>query len=184
MRRLFNGGKQELLRFQVRCSNPRVDRVPRLLGELKLDRPLRLLLHDNCAWGDMTTLDPSWTRSPTRSQPRNLLSMERLNSASSRVRWSSCSRIRMAQISFSFNGGFWPSSLPLFHGIARPAVVVTVSMNSSYVEGKELHVDPAQRTVVDPKQSSELLDGGHPGKYPRPTPSLSVRRTPARTALP
>jgi hypothetical protein len=58
MRRRFNAGwKQELLRFQVGCSNPRVDRVPRLLSELKLDQPLCLLLHDNCAWRDMITLD-------------------------------------------------------------------------------------------------------------------------------
>jgi hypothetical protein len=47
----------------------------------------------------------------------------------------------MAEISFSFSGGFWPSNLPLFHGIARPTVVVVVSMNGSSVEGKELHVD-------------------------------------------
>jgi hypothetical protein len=40
----------------------------------------------------------------------------------------------------------------LFHGIARPAVVVAVSMNGSSVERKELHVDPAQRAVVDPER--------------------------------
>jgi hypothetical protein len=40
--------------------------------------------------------------------------------------------------------------LPLFHGIACPAVVVAVSMNGSSVEGKELHVDPPRRAQVDP----------------------------------
>jgi len=42
--------------------------------------------------------------------------------------------IRMAQISFSFRGGFWPSSLPLFHGTARPSGFVAVSMTRSFVE--------------------------------------------------
>ena len=40
---------------------------------------------------------------------------------------------RMAQISFSFSGGFCPRSLPLFHGIARPPDFVSVSMNNSFV---------------------------------------------------
>src|SRR6266513_2082913 len=62
----------------------------------------------------------------------------------------------MAQISFSFNGGFWPISFPLFHGTTRPsalgAVLVAACMNGSLVGGKELHVDPASTALADPKQ--------------------------------
>jgi hypothetical protein len=47
----------------------------------------------------------------------------------------------MAQISVSFSGGFWPSNLPLLRGIACPSVFVAVSINDSFVEGKEVHVD-------------------------------------------
>jgi hypothetical protein len=60
--------------------------------------------------------------------------------------------MRIAQISLSFSGGFWPSSFPLFHGIARRVVLVTVSMNGSSVEGRDLHGDPARRALVDRKQ--------------------------------
>src|SRR5450631_4936678 len=42
--------------------------------------------------------------------------MARLNSASSLRRPASCKRTRIAQISFSLNGAFWPTSLPLFQG--------------------------------------------------------------------
>ena len=65
----------------------------------------------------------------------------------------SCSRIRIAQISFNFRGGFWPSSLPLFHGVTRPFVVVAVSMSCSYVERKESHVDLGLKALHDPLQS-------------------------------
>src|SRR4029434_7042543 len=58
----------------------------------------------------------------------------------------------MAQISFSLSGGFWPSSLPLFHRGERPAIVVAVSMNGSSVEGKEVHVDFGRWALVDPKR--------------------------------
>src|SRR5277367_5481957 len=43
----------------------------------------------------------------------------------------------MAQISFSFSGGFWPISFPLFHGTARSlaleTVLVSAYMNGSFV---------------------------------------------------
>jgi len=74
-----------------------------------------------------------------------------------------CMTILMAQISFSFSGGFWPSSLPLFHGTARPSVFVAVSMNGSFVERKELHADLGQRTVHDPEQSSDFCESRHRG---------------------
>src|SRR5271157_362343 len=40
----------------------------------------------------------------------------------------------MAQISFSFSGGFWPISFPLFHGTARSLAMETVLV-SAYVNG-------------------------------------------------
>ena len=64
------------------------------------------------------------TRSATRSQPRSLLSMARLNMARSRSRSWICRRMRMAQTSRSFNGGFWPISLPRFHGLKGPGLAV------------------------------------------------------------
>jgi len=41
----------------VRRSDPCCDGVPRLLGDLKLDRPLRLFLHDNGPGSDATPMD-------------------------------------------------------------------------------------------------------------------------------
>ena len=58
MRRLRHATrKKELLWLQMRRSDPGCDGVPRLLGDLKLDRPLGLLLHDNRAGGDPTSVD-------------------------------------------------------------------------------------------------------------------------------
>ena len=50
------------------------------------------------------------------SQVRGLLSIPRSNSARSRTLRNSWRLTRIAQISFSLNGAFWPTSLPLFHG--------------------------------------------------------------------
>src|SRR5438270_6822305 len=50
----------------------------------------------------------SRTRSFTRSHERSLLSTARLNRASSRVRFSSWRRMRIAQISLRRNGGLLP----------------------------------------------------------------------------
>src|SRR5438093_574042 len=58
MRRLRNAARKlELLRLQMGRRDPGVDRVPRLFGDLKLDRALGLLLHDNRTGDDMTALD-------------------------------------------------------------------------------------------------------------------------------
>ena len=58
----------------------------------------------------------SLMRRGTRSQPRSLLSMARLNSARSRSRPAICSRMRISQICRRVNGRFCPVSLPLFQG--------------------------------------------------------------------
>ena len=58
MGRLRNAArKEELLRFQAGRRDPSGDRVPRLLGDLKLHRPLGLLLHDNCQRRNRSALD-------------------------------------------------------------------------------------------------------------------------------
>jgi hypothetical protein len=48
----------------------------------------------------------------------------------------------MAQISFSFSGGFWLISFPLFHCTARPpaleTVLVSAYMNGSFVVERSL----------------------------------------------
>src|SRR4030095_5183357 len=70
----------------------------------------------------------------------------------------------MAQISFSFSGGFWPISFPLFHGIARPSaletVLVSAYMNGSFVVEKEPYLDRGSRALVDPDQTVGLLRSG------------------------
>lgn len=47
----------------------------------------------------------------------SLLSIARLKSASSRLRLSSCSWVRIAQTCLGCRGGFWPVSFPLFQGM-------------------------------------------------------------------
>ena len=98
----------------------------------------------------------------TTSQPRNLLSMARLNSARSRVRCSICSLVRIAQTCFCRNGGLAPVSFPLFQGTR----LVPVARNwhgspwssSSVTEENELALTPGaeilsafgqQRTKAD-----------------------------------
>ena len=46
-----------MLRLQVCGRDPGRDRVPRLHGQFKLNRPLGLLLHDDRAAGYLTALD-------------------------------------------------------------------------------------------------------------------------------
>lgn len=64
--------------------------------------------------------EPPATRSitlrRTRSQPRSLLSIARLNNARSRKLSPSLSRARMAQTCLGRRGRFWPIGRPLFHG--------------------------------------------------------------------
>jgi hypothetical protein len=45
----------------------------------------------------------------------------------------------------------------LFHDTARPLVFVPVSMNDSFLDEKELHVDPVQWAVHDPKQTCRFF---------------------------
>jgi hypothetical protein len=56
----------------MRRRDPGTDRVPRLLGDLKLHRSLGLLLHDYRAAGDMTTLDHIVDAKPDQITPAQL----------------------------------------------------------------------------------------------------------------
>jgi hypothetical protein len=60
----------------------------------------------------------------------------------------------MAQISFSFSGGFWPISFPLFHGTARPSVLETV-LASAYMNGSFV-VERSLILIVDQGRLSTL----------------------------
>jgi hypothetical protein len=53
----------------MRRSDPSRDCIARLLGDLKLHRPLRLLLHDDRAGGDMTALDHIMDAKPDQIAP-------------------------------------------------------------------------------------------------------------------
>ncbi|CDY78880.1 hypothetical protein BGLT_01611 [Caballeronia glathei] len=66
-----------------------------------------------------------------KSHARSLLSIARLNIAHSRALDDICSLVLIAQISRSFNGGFWPVNLPLFHGTRREPEELSVSMTTS-----------------------------------------------------
>src|ERR1700716_3307532 len=65
-------GKKELLRLQMRRADPSRDRIARLLGDLKLHRPLSLLLHNNRARGYMTALDHVVDAKPDQIAPAQL----------------------------------------------------------------------------------------------------------------
>jgi hypothetical protein len=91
----------------------------------------------------------SRARRPTRSQARSLLSIPKLNSASSRVRPESCNRIRIAQISPSLNGAFCPTSFPLFHGSRCEATGVSMTIS----RGIGVIMMGAMRPKADVEQS-------------------------------
>ena len=71
----------------------------------------------------------------TKSQPRSLLSIARLNKARSRIRYNSSRRILIDQISFSLSGDFCPTSLPLFHGSRLHRLLTCSMINPSNNEG-------------------------------------------------
>lgn len=96
--------------FQLGVPEQKLNR-PKVLGlavdERRLGPPQAVF----CCTTDVraTTRPPvvmSLTRSCTRSQPRSLLSMAKLNKASSRVQRRSWSLTRIAQMSFTFNSAF------------------------------------------------------------------------------
>ena len=71
----------------------------------------------------------------TKSQPRSLLSIARLNKASSRGLFANCKRIRIAQISFSLRGDFGPINLPLSQGkwLQTGFILVKILLGPPYI---------------------------------------------------
>jgi len=65
-----------------------------------------LFLHDDRPCRDMTALDYIVDVQPYQIATAQLVVDGEFEQRPSRARWSSCSRIRIAQISFSFSGGF------------------------------------------------------------------------------
>jgi hypothetical protein len=102
-----------------------------LLRDFELDWSLRLLLHEGRSRDHVTSHADVLNLKRVKSHARSLLSMARLNIANSRALEDICSLVRIAHISRSFNGGFWPVSLPLFHGTRRAPEEVSVSMTIS-----------------------------------------------------
>ncbi len=88
-------GEQEIARLPAVQSKILVDGLTGLLGELEPDRMTGLFLGTVARSSSLE--NTSSTRIATTSQPRSLLSMARLNSARSRVRFSSWSFVRIDQ---------------------------------------------------------------------------------------
>jgi hypothetical protein len=81
----------------------------------------------------------------------------RLKIAKSRVRAESSRRIRMAQISLSFNGGFCPVNLPLFHGTLPYMLIAVVSMTFSFRMKETLVCAGCRCSLSDPHRPLDLL---------------------------
>jgi hypothetical protein len=123
-------GKKEISSLPVRHTEVIVDRLPGKFGDLKLYRPAGLLLADRRAIDGVSVRAMSSTLRAMTSQPRSLLSMARLNSARSRLRFAIWSFVRIDQTCFGRNGDLAPVSLPLFQGIRLDATVVGFSPSS------------------------------------------------------
>src|SRR5262245_14489322 len=89
--------EQNLTRLPTRQSQIVIEGGPGLIGEFESHGPTPLLLADGHASSAYPLGATSSTRIATTSQPRSLLSIARLKSARSRLRFCICSRVRMAQ---------------------------------------------------------------------------------------
>src|SRR6516225_5331643 len=69
----------------------------------------------------------SSTFNATRSQPRSLPSIDRLNIARSRILPSNCNSLRIDQTCFGRSGGFAPVSFPLFQGKCLDVAGISIS---------------------------------------------------------
>jgi len=115
--------KQQLPRFPAALQQVVVQRLACDLGQLEADGPTRFALADSCSVDRVAVGCHVVHRSATRSQPRSLLSIARLNIARSRVRRSSCNLARIDHTCPRRNGGFGPVSLPLFQAGRRGLAV-------------------------------------------------------------
>src|SRR5262245_47132128 len=111
--------EQALTRFPPASSQIVVERLPCELSQLEPDRPTRFPLPHRRPVDRVSVGATSSTPRATRSQPRSLLSMARLNSARSRACLCNCSLARIDHTCPGRKGGFGPASLPLFHAGRR-----------------------------------------------------------------
>ena len=109
-------GKQKVVVDQLRFLDPCCNGISCWGSNFKLHRSGGFCCVTIARGDTRSPWQMSRTRKRTKSHALSLLSNPRSKSASSRVRWPSCSCIRMAQISLSFNGAFCPTIFPLFHG--------------------------------------------------------------------
>ena len=104
--RLACTGKQIIPFTEPAMSNPGTDSIPRLVGSSNCTGRPAFRCTMIARSRTLPEIATSATEIATRSQARNLLSIARLNSARSRTAPDICRRVRMAQTSFGFNGGF------------------------------------------------------------------------------
>jgi hypothetical protein len=110
--------------------DPGGDRLARLLGDLDLDRPLGLLLHDNRAGCDPTALDHIVNMEPDQITPAQLAVQGEVEQRKFPGSMAQLQPNPDRSDLLSFSGGFWPSSLPLFHGTSA---LISVSINRSFI---------------------------------------------------
>jgi hypothetical protein len=119
-----SAGKQEFTGLLARSLYIIIDRLSGLIRQFEPDR-LPVFLCRTVARSIAYPLGAtSSTLSATTSQPRNLLSMARLNIAKSRVLPSTCNLVRIDQTCFGRRGGFAPVSLPLFQAVRLVVIEV------------------------------------------------------------
>ena len=141
------------------CTNPGIDRLARWFGNFELNGPPSLLLHNyRPRRHDLSVVYIPYPQL-TRSQARSLLSIARLNNASSRRRSASCQLTRIDQISFNLKGVFCPTIFPLFQGARTRRLQLICSMLDSLGYGV-IKIAP-RLTVARP-------EAGHRSRSERP----------------
>src|SRR5215472_12627374 len=95
----------------------------------------------------------SSTCSRTRSQPRSLLSIARLNKARLRARRSTWSRTRIDHTSLGFRGRFCPIRRPLFQGSRRGTdgrLLFSMIVSSEPTAPSRLRSDQGRQGILSP----------------------------------
>jgi hypothetical protein len=116
-------------------GDPSQNGVSRGLCDFELNGSLSLLLQNQrLRCRGLTVADVAHLQLH-ETHARSLLSIAKLKRASSRHRLATCKRTRIAQISLSLNGVFWPTSLPLFQGSRVVVVNALVSIIGPFCWG-------------------------------------------------
>jgi hypothetical protein len=105
-------------------TNPGEDRFAGRLRDLKLNRPLGLLLHDDRARSDPITVGDI-TDAQLQEIAAAQLAVERQIEQRELA-------LAIAQMSLSLSGAFCPTSFPLFQGSRRPDTTGDANILNSY----------------------------------------------------